>query len=175
MLSNAGLLYLPSQTSELVTKGCGCTNRDHGFHWIMFSRKMDCQPFLTTGTSRPMTPRKPDLVFDSLVSCQLRQSVLHEWELLLTGHSYPAPLRHTTPGVCVSNSCRIQSYQGFPSGLSGSGLHVNQGHLASASSDISSAAGGQNFFHGCSLSSSRTSPLWIGDVGSVIASSVMPF
>ena len=33
-LSNAGLLYLPSQTSELVTNGCGCTNRDHGFHWM---------------------------------------------------------------------------------------------------------------------------------------------
>lgn len=117
---------------------------------------MDCQQFLTTGTSRPMTPRKPDLVFDS-------------------SHSYPAPLRHTTPGVCVSNSCLIQSYQGLPSGLSGSGLHVNQGHLASASSDISSAAGGQNFFHGCSLSSSRTSPLWIGDAGILIASSSIPF
>ena len=94
--------------------------------------------------------------------------------VLLTGHSYPAPLRHTTPGVCVSNSCRIQSYQGLPSGLSGSGLQVNQGHLASSSSDIPSAIGGQNFFHGCSLSSSRTSPLWIGDVGLLIASSSVP-
>ena len=123
-----------------------------------------------------MTLWKADVLFDSLVSRQISWLSVPDGlgTLLLTGHSYPAPLRHTTPGVSTSNSCRIQSYQGLPSGFSGSGPHVNQGRLASSSSDIPSASGGQNFFHGCSLSSSRTSPSWIGDVGLLIATCSVP-
>ena len=84
---------------------------------------MNCQPFLTTGTSRPMTPRKPNLVFDSsdsLVSCQMSwRSVLHEWEhyyllAILIQHPYGTPPQEfacQTPAASNHTKVCHQAYQ----------------------------------------------------------------